>query len=109
MNKYDYLRLKIINFFGIPAQYLKLREEFHEVTEAYLKYKSHRSKKHLLALIEELNDTLNVAEGILLKEYGITEEEPRAEKHRKLNRTVDIIDKCDTPEQYDLIRNSDLK
>ena len=100
----DNLKIKIYQFFGKARQYAKLKEEVKEVLAAYFKYKAYRSKDNLLHLIEELNDALNVAEGIGLVEHGITENETRAEKHSKLHRTEKIMSECKTPEEYEEFR-----
>ncbi len=103
-------KLTIFNFFGIVAQHKKLREEVKEVFKAFYEYMKNPNMENLLHLIEELNDSLNVAEGILIGKGGNVEETQR-EKEMKIYKTMKIVKQIpshtkleDRAAEYDKIR-----
>ena len=97
-------KIRIYKFFGKKRQYKKAEEEFKEVLCAYFAYKAHRSKDNLLEVVRELDDLLNVLEGISAVEWGMSEQELHADKEWKIHRTLGIMSKCKKPGDYEKIR-----
>ena len=96
-----YKQIKIYNFFKEFNQRQKLQEEFHEVVDAYMKFKAYGSEDNILHLFEELYDMINVLEGMAIVQYGLNLSDTVASKDLKLNRTIKLIEESKTIEEYE--------
>ena len=83
-------QLKICNFFGVEEQQAKAEEEAMEINEALVIYSRNETMENLKHCLNEVNDLLNVLEGIYVKMGGCLEE-IQADKEFSLNRTIQII------------------
>ena len=98
----------ICEFFGLEAQIKKADEELDEINEAFANYEFNRKKENLILLIDEVNDLLNVLEGICANN-GVNLDEVKLRKEKKLDRCICIINKIkvgtgDKIGEYDRIR-----
>ena len=112
MNKYDLI--SIYKFFGRDNQQDKLLEEFTEFKDAFRKFRigyhvNNQDIDDMEHVLEELGDCLVLALQIYIIEYGGNIEEFEGMIKNKIGRTLSIIEKCETPNDYEKIRNSDLK
>ena len=60
-------KLTIANFFGEDAQIWKADEELDEINEAFEIYSKNPTLENLTKLINEVNDLLNVLEGLAIQ------------------------------------------
>lgn len=99
----------ICEFFGEDVQIEhKADEELDEICEAYERYKKNRTTENLILLIDEVNDLLNVLEGICANN-GVNLDEVKLRKEKKLDRCIGIINRIKTGTEdkmgeYDRIR-----